>query len=134
MWMEHAGRPVLEITLAHSDWQDACDWLSRTPIETRVLANPAHGWRYGTSVRVAAGRDVYLEEMKDAAMAMYSRRVAMRVGQRIGALGDFDALTPASARALAAQFTLDYLVTDRELDLPLAYRNRQFRIYRLRRD
>jgi protein gp37 len=83
-------------------------------------------------VRVAAGRDVYLEEMKDAAMAMYSRRVAMRVAERLGAMDDFDGLTPASARALADRFGLDVLVTERALDLPLAYRNARFSIYRLK--
>ena len=83
-------------------------------------------------MRVAAGRDVYLEEVKDTAMAMYSRRVAMRVAERIGAIGDFGALTPASARALAERFDLDVLVTERALDLPVAYRNARFSIYRLR--
>ncbi|MCK7478776.1 MAG: hypothetical protein M0C28_16415 [Candidatus Moduliflexus flocculans] len=74
---------------------------------SQVLADPSHAWRHATSVRVAAGRDVYLEEVKDTAMAMYSRRVALRVAERIGAIGDFNALTPASARALADRFGLD---------------------------
>jgi hypothetical protein len=107
-------------------------WLRRQPLGTHVLADPSHAWRQATSVRVAAGRDVYLEEVKDTAMAMYSRRVAMRVAERIGALGDFGALTPASARALAARFDLDVLVTEATLDLPVAYRNTRFSIYRLR--
>ena len=108
------------------------NWLRRQPVSAHVLADPAHAWRHATSVRVAAGRDVYLEEVKDTAMAMYSRRVAMRVAERIGALGDFNGLTPASARALAGRFGLDVLVTERALDLPLAYRNARFSIYRLR--
>jgi len=65
-------------------------------------------------------------------MAMYSRRVAMRVAERIGALGDFNGLTPDSARAIAARYDLDYLVTERALDLPVAYRNARFNVYRLR--
>jgi hypothetical protein len=65
-------------------------------------------------------------------MAMYSRRVALRVAERIGALGDFHSLTPASARALAGRFGLDVLVTEHALDLPLAYRNARFSVYRLR--
>jgi len=56
----------------------------------------------------------------------------MRVAERIGAIGDFNGLTPASARALADRFGLDVLVTERALDLPLAYRNARFSIYRLR--
>jgi hypothetical protein len=55
----------------------------------------------------------------------------MRVAERIGAIGDFDGLTPASARALADRFGLDVLVTEQALDLPLAYRNARFSIYRL---
>ena len=132
MWVEHPGRPVVQADLPRGAWQDAMDWLRRQPPAIQVLADPSHAWRHATSVRVAAGRDVYLEEVKDTAMAMYSRRVALRVAERIGAIGDFNALTPASARALADRFGLDVLVTERVLDLPLAYRNDRFSIYRLR--
>lgn len=131
MWAEHPGRPVVQVGLPRDGWYDAMDWLRRQPVSTHVLADPSHAWRYGTSVRVAAGRDVYLEEVKDTAMAMYSRRVAIRVAERIGAIGDFNALTPASARGLAARFGLDFLVTERTMELPLAYRNAEFAIYRL---
>jgi hypothetical protein len=131
-WVEHPGRPVLQADIPNDDWQDAMNWLRHQAPSTHVLAHPSHAWLYPTSVRVAAGRDVYLEEMKDAAMAMYSRRVAMRVAERSLAIGDFDALTPASARALAVRFGLDVLVTEHTLDLPLAYRNARFSIYRLR--
>ena len=132
MWIEHPGRPVLEWSLPPTDWQDAMDWLKATPTTTHVLADPGHAWRYGTSVRVAASRDVYLEEVKDAALAIYSRPVAMRVAERTRALGAFDGLTPQSARDLARRFEIDYLVTERALDLPVAYRNARFVIYRLR--
>ena len=135
MWVEHPGRPVVQAGFPRNDWQDAMDWLRRQPASTHVLADPSHAWRDATSVRVAAGRDVFLEEVKDTAMAMYSRRVAMRVAERVGALGalgGFDALTPASARALAGRFGLDVLVTEHALDLPIAYRNARLSIYRLR--
>jgi len=132
MWVEHPGRPVVQAGLPQDDWQDAMDWLRRQPAATHVLADPSHAWRHASSVRVAAGRDVYLEEMKDAAMAMYSRRVAMRVAERLVALDDFDGLTPASARALADRFGLDVLVTERVIDLPLVYRNARFSVYRLK--
>lgn len=133
MWVEHPGRPPVQFGLPQDEWQDAMAWLSRTPIGTHVLADPSHAWRYSTSVRVSAGRDAFLEEVKDAAMAMYSRRVALRVAERTSALGDFARLTPDSARALARRFDLDFLVTEREIDLPIAYRNSRFSIYRLRR-
>jgi hypothetical protein len=132
MWVEHPGRPVMQATLPEDEWQDAMNWLRQQPLSIHVLADPSHAWRHATSVRVAAGRDVYLEEVKDTAMAMYSRRVAMRVAERIGAIGDFASLTPDSARALAGRFDLDVLVTERALDLPLAYRNARFSVYRLR--
>jgi len=131
-WVEHPGRPVVQAGLPKDDWHDAMDWLRRQAAATHVLADPSHAWRHATSVRVAAGRDVFLEEVKDAAMAMYSRRVAMRVAERASALGDFDGLTPESARALADRFCLDVLVTERALELPLAYRNARFSIYRLK--
>jgi hypothetical protein len=131
-WVEHPGRPPVQVGLPPGEWQDAMAWLSHTPSDTHVLANPSHAWRYATTVRVSAGRDVFLEEVKDTAMAMYSRRVAMRVAERIGALGDFGALTPDSARALADRFDLEFLVTERALDLPVAYRNARFSVYRLR--
>jgi hypothetical protein len=131
MWAEHPGRPVLQAGLPRDGWHDAMDWLRRQPASVHVLADPAHAWRYGTSVRVAAGHDIYLEEVKDTAMAMYSRRAALRVAERVGALGDFNALTEAHARALADRFGLDLLVTERAMNLPLAYRNTRFAIYSL---
>jgi len=130
-WIEHPERPVVRWSLPADDWQDAADWLARTPTETLVLANPSHAWRFGTSLRVAAGRDVVLEEVKDTAMAMYSRRVAMHVLERIRAIGDFDRLTGDDARALAARYGIAYLVSERRFDLPVAHRNRTFTVYRL---
>jgi hypothetical protein len=100
-------------------------------VGVHVLADPGHAWKYGTSVRVSAERDVYLEEVKDAAMAIYSREVARRIVERTNALGDFSTLTPEHARELARRYDLDYLVTTADLPLPLAFRNVQFRIYSL---
>lgn len=131
-WVEHPERPLVAVSLKNDDWQRAMDWLRTTPVDTEVLADPAHAWRYGTSVRVAAERDVYLEEVKDTAMSMYSRRVAVRVVERIRALENFGDLTAATALGLAARFGLDYLVSEARLDLPVAYRNARFTIYRLR--
>ena len=108
------------------------DWLRAQPLGVHVLADPGHAWRYGSSVRIAAARDVFLEEVKDAAVGMYSRDVAMRVLTRTRAIDDFTALTPSRARALAREYDIDYLVTEATLDLPVAYANEKFRIYRLR--
>jgi hypothetical protein len=57
--------------------------------------------------------------------------VAHRVVERAAALGDFTTMTPDGARALAAKYDLNYLVTEQRLDLPTAYENSQFRIYAL---
>jgi hypothetical protein len=132
MLVERPDRGLFSMHLAESPWQDAMRWLSRQPVTTHVLADPGHSWKYGTSVRVSATRDVFLEDVKDSAIAIYSRDVAQRVVERAAALGDFTALTPERARELAAKYDLNYLVTEGRLDLPVAYENSQFRIYVLR--
>jgi hypothetical protein len=131
MRIEHPERALFAVHLPQSPWQDAMDWLKRLPISTHVLADPGHAWKYGTSVRVSAGRDVLLEDVKDSSIAIYSREVGHRVVDRTNALGDFSTLDAQRARTLAKQYDLNYLVTDADLPLPLVYRNSQFRIYAL---
>ena len=38
------------------------------------------------------------------------------------------------AKALATKYDLTYLVIDRDIDLPLAYRNTRFRVYALKNE
>ncbi|MEO5740590.1 MAG: hypothetical protein ABIS29_08355, partial [Vicinamibacterales bacterium] len=128
---EHAGSSVARIGFPQDNWTDVMQWLSKTPADTHVLADPGHAWKYGSSVRVIAERDVYLEEVKDLALALYSRDVAVEALRRIADARNFDSLTPEQLRALAARYDLDYLVTERDVDLPVAYRNAQFRVYSL---
>jgi len=52
--------------------------------------------------------------------------------RRIRDVHGFDAFTPGQLRRLAAEYDLDYLVIDRDVDLPMTYRNGQFRVYSLR--
>jgi hypothetical protein len=132
MLVERPDRALFSIHLAESPWEDAMQWLSRQPVATHVLADPGHSWKYGTSVRVSATRDVFLEDVKDSAIAIYSRDVAQRVVERAAALGEFTTMTRDRARALAAKYDLNYLVTEGRVDLPIAYENSQFRIYALR--
>lgn len=132
MTIEHPERSLFGVRLPTSPWEDAMSWLRRQSRTAHVLADPGHGWKQGTSVRVSAQRDVLLEEVKDAAVAIYSREVATRVVERTQAIGDFAALTADRARALASTYDLDFLVTETDLALPVAYRNTQFRIYQLR--
>src|SRR5688500_3671244 len=128
---EHAGNPIARIGFPQDNWTDVMAWISKTPADTHVLADPGHAWKYGSSVRVVGERDVYLEEVKDLALALYSRDVAVEALRRIGDARDFDSFTPAQLRALAARYDLDVFVSDRDVDLPIAYRNEQFRVYSL---
>src|SRR5688572_32497204 len=85
----------------------------------------------GNGGRVVRRGRCLLEEVKDSALAIYSRDVAVRFVERTTALGDFGALNAEHARALARTYDLDYLVTEAELPLPLTYRNEQFHVYSL---
>jgi hypothetical protein len=130
-FVEHADRPLVALRLPDDDWTRVVQWAGSQPTRTHLLADPGHAWRHGIPLR-HAGRDVYLEEVKDTAMAIYSRASAARVIERGEAIGDFAALDEGAARALATRFGLDYLVIDRDLDLPLAHREGAFRVYALR--
>jgi hypothetical protein len=132
--VEQAGNPITSIGLPRDNWTDVMQWVSRTPSDTHVLAHPGHAWKYGTSVRVSGERDVYFEEVKDLSVALYSRDVAVESLRRIRDAENFDTFTADRFRALAAEYDLDYLVIDREVDLPLMYRNERFRVYALQPD
>jgi hypothetical protein len=130
--VEHPGRPLLTPGLPADPWTDVGAWLQRhTPVGTHVLADPNHAWKFGTSLRVVAARDVFIENVKDEAMSMYDRRMARRLAERRLALGDFDRKTPAELQALAGRFGLDVVIAEHDLPLPELYRNPQFRVYRL---
>lgn len=131
--IEHAGSPIARIGFPQDNWTDVMTWISHTPADTHVLAHPGHAWKYGSSVRVAGERDVYLEEVKDLALALYSRDVAVEALRRIADARDFESLTPAQLRDLAGRYDLDYLVVEHDVDLPVIYRNEQFRVYSLTR-
>lgn len=131
---ERAAHPLVEIDLPATEWTAVMRWAGERPIGTHFLADPGHAWRYGSSVRAASGRDVYLEEVKDIGIAIYSSAVAHRVARRIADLGDFSALDPAHARWLAHRYNLDYLITEQVLDLPAAHQHGRFTVYDLRSD
>ena len=133
-FFENPDRPTLALDLPGDDWTSALGWIrDHTPTNTYVLADPSHAWRLGTAVRIGAQRDVFLEETKDVAMAMYSRDAAERVTTRIESTQGFAAMTPAALTALAAREGLDVLVTERTLDLPVAHRVGAITIYRFAR-
>jgi len=92
---------------------------------------------YVTSVRVPKGFDVaddYIAEhaLETDLVITADIPLAARVVERTHAIGDFATLTPERAIALAATYDLQFLVTEADLPLPVAYRNTQFRIYALR--
>lgn len=130
--VEHE-RPLVEVRLAESPWQRVTAWTaSHTPSDSHFLVDPGHAWKFDSSFRVAARRDVLVEAVKDAAMATYSRDVALRVTERLGAIGDFDALTDDQVRALAARYSLDYLVAQRPLGFTELHREEPFIVYDIR--
>jgi hypothetical protein len=132
MLVKFPERPVAQLDVADTDWGRAMAWARTTPDGSGWLADPMHAIKYGTSVRVAGHRDVFVEAVKDTAVGMYERSIAIRTRDRLAELGDFDGLTPDRARALGMRYGLDYLVTDDALKLPLAFQSGEMRVYRLR--
>lgn len=133
-FVESPDRATFAFDLPRDDWATALRWVeANTPASAYVLADPGHAWKLGTAVRIGAARDVYLEETKDVAMAMYSREAARRVSARIAATQGFADWPVAELRALAAREGLDLLVSDRVLDLPVAYRTGAISVYQLAR-
>lgn len=133
-FVESPDRPTLALDLGESDWDHALRWIRAfTPADAYVLADPGHAWKpgMGTAVRIGAARDVFLEETKDVAMAMYSREAAHRVAARIEAAQGLDTMPEAALHALAAREGLTHFVTPRTLDLPLAHRAGTVAVYRL---
>ncbi len=132
--VEHPERTLVRVDLQEDlPWIGVLRWVrDHTAPGAHVLADPAHAWKHGVSVRVGAERDVFLEEVKDAAIALYSRATATRVVGRTQALGVFETLDEDRARALAQEFDLDYLVSERPMALPVAHVQQGFTVYRLR--
>ncbi len=131
-FFESPGRPTLALDLPDDEWGAALGWVAaHTPSDAFVLADPGHAWKFGTAVRIGAERDVYLEETKDVAMAMYSKAAAARVAARIDQVAGFDALDEAAILALARRDGLTVLVTERRLQLPILHVQGAVTIYRL---
>ena len=123
---------LVAVQLPESDWQRMGAWIAaNTAPEAHLLADPDHVWSAGASLRVLARRDVWLEGVKDAAIAIYSRDSALRVTDRRRAIGDFNSLTEARAKALAATYTIDYLLTEQHVPLPPVHTEGRLTLYRL---
>ena len=125
-------RPLAQIDLPDDDWGRAMAWARGTDRASGWLAEPLHAARYGISVRMAAGRDVFVEALKDAALGMYDRRVALRTRDRLAVFDENETLTTARVRALAAEHQLDFYVTEHIHDFPVVFESGPLHIYRLR--
>jgi len=134
LMVEQPERRLVQVDLAPGPWTDTMRWIGAQPSAWHVLADPDHGWKYGTSVRVAARRDTLVESGKDSAIALYDRTIALRVAERLEAVGVFADLTPARLQALASRFGLDVVVVESGVQLPLPelHRNDGFVVYALR--
>jgi hypothetical protein len=130
----HGERRLVQAGLPDTPWTDAMRWIRSQPADWHVLADPEHGWRYGISVRVAAARDTVVETSKDTAMAMYDRRIAMRVAERLAALAGLTGRSADDLRTLGSRYDVDVAVLEHSepVDLPVLYRNSQFVAYDLR--
>lgn len=131
MLIEFPGRPLFSVALP-GDWARVMAWAQTTPATSGWLADPNHASKYGTSVRMAAARDVFVESVKDSAIGMYDRTIALRTRERLGQIDDFTQLTAGRAQELGVRYDLDYLITDQEVLLPLAFTSGAIRVYRLR--
>lgn len=129
--VEFPDRPLAQIGIKDDDWGRTMAWAIVTDRGAAWLAHPLHAARYGTSVRVAAERDVFVEAIKDTALGMYDRDIAIRTRDRMAQLGDFETLTAARARELGAAYDLDFMVTTATLDLPVAFQSGTLRVYRI---
>jgi hypothetical protein len=127
-----AERPAVQLTIANDDWGRVMAWARSTDQESGWLADPMHAVRYGSSVRVAGERDVFVEAVKDAAIGMYDRAIAVRTDERIRAIEPFATLTADKAQRLGRIYDMDFLVTEHQLDLPLVFESGALRVYRLR--
>jgi hypothetical protein len=129
-----AVRPLVRIDLKQDDWTEAMAWIRTQPADWQVLANPDHAWLYGMSVRVAAARDVVVESVKDSAISMYDRGVAMRTAERLAAVSSYDTLDAQRARSIGQRYDARVVITEAShpLELPLLHRNSTFAVYDLR--
>ena len=129
--VEFPDRPLFEAAVP-GDWGRVMAWAQTTPRETGWLAHPNHAAIYGTSLRMAAARDVFVEAAKDGAVGMYDRTIAFRTRDRLKEIPDFPNMSPERARELSAKYDLDYMIAERDLALPLVFTSGPLRVYQLR--
>jgi len=98
-FIQFPDRRILALDIQHGDWRDAMTWAQTTGPGSGWLADPHHAALYGSTVRAAGHRDVLIDLLKDPAIAMYDRPLAMRLADRQRALATLAWDTPDGARA-----------------------------------
>ena len=131
MHVEFPERPLFEREVS-GDWGRIAAWVRSTPQNSSWLADPLHAALYGTSLRMAAARDVFVEGTKDAAIGMYDRDVAVRTRDRLQRVALFTEMSADQLRDVGRDYQLDYLISEAELPMPLIYQSGLIRVYRLR--
>ena len=114
------------------DWGRVAAWVRSMPKDSDWLADPLHAALYGTSLRMTAARDVFVEGTKDAAIGMYDRGVALRTRDRLRRVAEFTQMSADQLRDVGRDFQLDYLICESEMPMPLVYQSGPIRVYRLR--
>jgi hypothetical protein len=127
-----SDRPAIQVSIPDDDWGRAMTFVRSTPKDSSWLADPMHAALYGTSLRVAGQRDVFVEALKDSAIGMYDRDTALRTEERWARVRTFLTMTTEEFRALAKDYDLDFMITELHLDFPLVFQSGPLRIYRLK--
>ena len=131
MQVEFPERPLFTREV-RGDWGRIAAWVRSTPKDSSWLADPLHAALYGTSLRMAAARDVFVEGTKDAAIGMYDRGVAVRTRDRLQRVALFTEMSADQLRDVGRDYQLDYLISEAEMPMPLIYQSGLIRVYRLR--
>ena len=130
MRVEFPGRTLFDIAPA-GDWGRVMAYAQSTPPSTGWLADPNHANKYGTSVRMAAARDVFVESTKDTAIGMYDRR-SRSAPANVSGNPTLRAAVRRPGTGAWIEIRLDYLITEQDLPLSLAFSAGGIRVYRLR--
>lgn len=124
------------------EWKDFCDWVRNNTPKNATFVSPANGWHQFTRIaeRPSIANRVLLPQTKAEIVAWYQRlrdlngdfrRVSGTHFIRHLILG-YNRLTTAQAVAIINKYQADYFVTRTEhrLDLPVAYRNQSYVLYK----
>ena len=61
MFVTFPERPMVRVWIEDRDWGRVMAWARTSPLDSGWIAHPMHAIKYGSSVRVAGERDVFVE-------------------------------------------------------------------------